>query len=684
MIILYALGAVGMLLLSLFFLLVLENSSLAQAAIRECPIEQEIVQPVDIMLVVDDSGSMRTEHRYKGARDAALAAVDFLFEKSPESKMGVFFMNKVGRGDPGPPPPVETVEISLLDKTKIVDIKNAINKLDDCEDPVDDLDCRVERTGATPTLETIRDAADQLNITDTRKDVILFFTDGACEHCHFTTPAEAGQILIGPLPTPPGATPMLTANQRDKITRAGVGFQLSETEKLPAYLGDHNLYFGIHTPPHPRVNPYFDYVKSLVSDPAKFAKNAPTKEELETILKGIIAEVIKRDPPEDFDFDEDGKWPVYCKDVPGNICGKLKPDGGNWPECTDYYDKPSDFGADDATWLDAFRGSLGKDLDGDGTDVADGRLPQGFPLSGGKDWYDNPFTGDLGSFKPAITQLSHTLNDLDLDTYITQSWRDRFGEGDRVEPAIADVAISAQDGKNRGGCVFPGALEETCSDCTAHVPDPATGRVPPTKVNPSETNPKDVCQLEAYYEDLGLKIVYPGPDADINASTPPNPFQGKKLLAVAAQCKDGVDNDMDGQEDDADLKCPKAGGLVPCGRTSDNPLTENDETISCNLCHLFKIPHNIITFLLVPSSFNNGFAIVPLIGILLLVIGGIYFLTSAGSPQRLGAGKNIFTAVIVGFFLIYGAWLFLNLFLMFVGVAPWTGLENWWQIKCEV
>ena len=92
---------------------------------------------------------------------------------------------------------------------------------------------------------------------------------------------------------------------------------------------------------------------------------------------------------------------------------------------------------------------------------------------------------------------------------------------------------------------------------------------------------------------------------------------------------------------------------------------------------------------------NNGFAVVPLLATLFILIGGFYILLVGGSPTEIfkdtGAkgnivalkkGKDIITAVIVGLLVVYVAWVAVNSILTSLGVAQWTGLGEWWQIKC--
>jgi hypothetical protein len=117
----------------------------------------------------------------------------------------------------------------------------------------------------------------------------------------------------------------------------------------------------------------------------------------------------------------------------------------------------------------------------------------------------------------------------------------------------------------------------------------------------------------------------------------------------------------------------EADGLVPCGGEGEDP---------CNFCHLFQLGANVITFLLVPSGFNNWIAIVPILAGLLLALGGFFFLISGTNLARLDQGKQIIKTVVVGLIIIYGAWLFLSLLLNALDITDWTGLDEWWQIEC--
>jgi hypothetical protein len=106
--------------------------------------------------------------------------------------------------------------------------------------------------------------------------------------------------------------------------------------------------------------------------------------------------------------------------------------------------------------------------------------------------------------------------------------------------------------------------------------------------------------------------------------------------------------------------------LVPCG---------GEGQPECEFCHLFVLFDNIVKFVLR--------SLVPPIAALMLVIGGGMFFAAAGDPSKVGKAKSVITSVAIGLVIVYGAYLLINLFFWAIGVADWTGLENWFIYPCE-
>lgn len=111
---------------------------------------------------------------------------------------------------------------------------------------------------------------------------------------------------------------------------------------------------------------------------------------------------------------------------------------------------------------------------------------------------------------------------------------------------------------------------------------------------------------------------------------------------------------------------PVYAGLVPCGC----------DGCACNFCHFFIMLDRIIDFTL--------FMIVFPAAVLMLVIGGVMFLVSAGKPETYETAKKIITSTLVGLFIIFSAWILISMFFDFIGVMEWTELrQGWWQFQCD-
>ncbi|PJA83762.1 MAG: hypothetical protein CO146_00605 [Candidatus Nealsonbacteria bacterium CG_4_9_14_3_um_filter_37_29] len=130
-------------------------------------------------------------------------------------------------------------------------------------------------------------------------------------------------------------------------------------------------------------------------------------------------------------------------------------------------------------------------------------------------------------------------------------------------------------------------------------------------------------------------------------------------------------------------------GIVPCGKPVNlgGDLSNGDLVggtcceMPCTFCHFFVMLDGAIDFVLLK--------LVPPIAILMLVIGGVMFILGyfgeggEGSPKLFSQGKKLITSVFIGLIIIFAAWLIINLFFQFIGVADWTGLQQgWFRINC--
>lgn len=104
------------------------------------------------------------------------------------------------------------------------------------------------------------------------------------------------------------------------------------------------------------------------------------------------------------------------------------------------------------------------------------------------------------------------------------------------------------------------------------------------------------------------------------------------------------------------------GGLVKCGG-DNNPCTMGD---------FLGTIHRVIEFAI--------YKLAPLFVVMMIVIGGFFYLTSAGNSSQTSKGKSFIKNAVIGYTIVLTAWLIVNIILTAIGVAQWTGLNNWWEI----
>lgn len=118
---------------------------------------------------------------------------------------------------------------------------------------------------------------------------------------------------------------------------------------------------------------------------------------------------------------------------------------------------------------------------------------------------------------------------------------------------------------------------------------------------------------------------------------------------------------------ETDLSCPRIGGLVPCGRNSDDPSTRLiNEREQCAFCHFFYLGDNIITFL-----FSK---LLPVIAMFFVVISGVLIIISRGNPNQLKLGREMAIWTLTGLAIVLISFVLANTFFTALGVKKWTGL----------
>lgn len=115
------------------------------------------------------------------------------------------------------------------------------------------------------------------------------------------------------------------------------------------------------------------------------------------------------------------------------------------------------------------------------------------------------------------------------------------------------------------------------------------------------------------------------------------------------------------------------GGLIPCGRMVDDPTTTNyREDDPCTLCHLILMVQLIIDFLVKISAVIAAF---------FLAIAGFMYIFSSGKPELLSSAKTIFKTTLIGFILIFVAWIMVDTILTMFGFIDPLGDGNW-HVMC--
>ena len=101
---------------------------------------------------------------------------------------------------------------------------------------------------------------------------------------------------------------------------------------------------------------------------------------------------------------------------------------------------------------------------------------------------------------------------------------------------------------------------------------------------------------------------------------------------------------------------PQSSGLIPCGRSCDNPTTTDvDESAICTLCHLFLLMKNVTSWI---------FTLMTYIAFTVLVAMGILYIVSAGNTQMIGLAKGGIKAALYGFAVVLLGWVAINVILM--------------------
>ncbi|MFZ2970596.1 MAG: pilin [Minisyncoccia bacterium] len=130
----------------------------------------------------------------------------------------------------------------------------------------------------------------------------------------------------------------------------------------------------------------------------------------------------------------------------------------------------------------------------------------------------------------------------------------------------------------------------------------------------------------------------------------------------------------------ADLDCDPStcsikgsGGLIPCGKSCDDPDTTGwKETRPCDLCSLFLMGQLIIEFMVKLSGAAAMIAI---------SIGGFLYVFAAGSQSSIEKAKSMIKYTLLGFVIVFIAWAIVDSILTSAGYIDPIG-GDWYTMEC--
>ena len=93
-----------------------------------------------------------------------------------------------------------------------------------------------------------------------------------------------------------------------------------------------------------------------------------------------------------------------------------------------------------------------------------------------------------------------------------------------------------------------------------------------------------------------------------------------------------------------------------------------------SLCHIFVVMQNVINFLFFTLLLPTAIALAVYIAIM------YYF--SGDDPGKVLKAQKTFKSMLIGIFIMFSAWLFVNLFMQMIGVADPGLKDGWFIIKC--
>lgn len=107
-------------------------------------------------------------------------------------------------------------------------------------------------------------------------------------------------------------------------------------------------------------------------------------------------------------------------------------------------------------------------------------------------------------------------------------------------------------------------------------------------------------------------------------------------------------------------------GLVPCGVAVDS---SGKPTCPCQLGHFFVMAAGIYGFIVK--------YIATTLAVLMITVGAVFMLISAGNPNLAGTGRKMVYSAIIGLILVFGSWLIIDALLKVLG---YNNASSWFQL----
>jgi len=126
---------------------------------------------------------------------------------------------------------------------------------------------------------------------------------------------------------------------------------------------------------------------------------------------------------------------------------------------------------------------------------------------------------------------------------------------------------------------------------------------------------------------------------------------------------------------DPDCDCdnvPNSAGLIPCGKTVNDPDTDWNECVPCTLCSLLLMGQLIIEFLV---------KIAAILALISITFAGLLYMFAAGSSGAIEKAKSMMKYALLGFVLVFIAWAIVDSILITMGyINPIGG--DWHITDC--